>query len=127
MYLQFSIFRIVLFRFEKGQFIRMYVIGKDALGDKKTRELVEEIRMQISSAKGFPSGTQIYLGGSPAQGVDLIDAILDSLPWIILLLLIFAFLLLARAFRSLLLPIKAILLDLISISISFAALVAVFK
>ena len=110
-----------------GQFIRMYVIGKDALGDKKTRELVEEIRMQISSAKGFPSGTQIYLGGSPAQGVDLIDAILGSLPWIILLLLLVAFLLLARAFRSLLLPIKAILMDLISISISFAALVAVFK
>jgi RND superfamily putative drug exporter len=110
-----------------GQFIRLYVIGKDALGDKKSRELVEEIRMQISSAKGFPSRTQIYLGGSPAQGVDLIDAILDSLPWIILLLLLVAFLLLARAFRSLLLPIKAILLDLISISISFAALVAVFK
>jgi RND superfamily putative drug exporter len=91
-----------------GQFIRLYVIGKDALGDKKTRELVEDIRLQISSVNGFPTGTQIYLGGSPAQGVDLIDAILGSLPWIILLLLLCAFLLLARAFRSLLLPIKAI-------------------
>ena len=109
-----------------GQFIRMYVIGKDALGDKESRKLVEEIRMQITSANGFPSETQIYLGGSPAQGVDLIDAILGSLPWIIVLLLLVAFLLLARAFRSLLLPIKAILLDLVSISISFAALVAVF-
>jgi RND superfamily putative drug exporter len=110
-----------------GQFIRMYVIGSDALGDKKTRELVEDIRLQITSANNFPSGTQIYLGGSPAQGVDLIDAIVGSLPWIILLLLLVAFLLLARAFRSLLLPIKAILMDLVSISISYAALVAVFK
>ena len=110
-----------------GQFIRIYVIGSNAIGDKKTRELVENIRLHITSVSGFPSGTQIYLGGSPAQGVDLIDAILGSLPWIILLLLLVAFLLLARAFRSLLLPIKAILMDFVSISISFAALVAIFK
>lgn len=110
-----------------GQFIRMYVIGSNAIGDKKTRELVEKIRLHITSVSGFPSGTQIYLGGSPAQGVDLIDAILGSLPGIIALLLLVAFLLLARAFRSLILPIKAILMDLVSISISFAALVAVFK
>ena len=110
-----------------GQFIRLYVIGSNAIGDKKTRELVENIRLHITSVSGFPSGTQIYLGGSPAQGVDLINAILGSLPSIILLLLLIAFLLLARAFRSLILPIKAILMDLVSISISFASLVAIFK
>ena len=110
-----------------GQFIRMYVIGSDAIGNKKTRELVENIRLHITSVSGFPTGAQIYLGGSPAQGVDLIDAILGSLPWIISLLLLVAFLLLARAFRSLILPIKAILMDLVSISISFASLVAIFK
>ena len=110
-----------------GQYMRMYVIGKDAIGDQKTRILIKKIRNEISSAKGFPSGTQIYLGGSPAQGVDLIDAILGSLPWIIALVLLIAFLLLARTFRSILLPIKAILMDLISISIAFAVLVAVFK
>ena len=110
-----------------GQFIRLYVIGSNAIGDKKTRELVENIRLHITSVSGFPTGAQIYLGGSPAQGVDLIDAILGSLPWIISLLLLVAFLLLARAFRSLILPIKAILMDLVSISISFASLVAIFK
>lgn len=110
-----------------GQFIRMYVIGSEAIGDKKTRELVENIRLHITSVSGFPTGAQIYLGGSPAQGVDLIDAILGSLPWIISLLLLVAFLLLARAFRSLILPVKAILMDLVSISISFASLVAIFK
>ena len=110
-----------------GQFIRMYVIGKDAIGDKKTRELVQNIRSQIITTAGFPSGTLIYLGGSPAQGVDLIDAIMGSLPWIILIILLVAFLLLARTLRSVILPIKAILMDLISISIAFAVLVAVFK
>ena len=110
-----------------GQFIRLYVIGSNAIGDKKTRELVENIRLHITSVSGFPTGAQIYLGGSPAQGVDLINAILGSLPSIILLLLLIAFLLLARAFRSLILPIKAILMDLVSISISFASLVAIFK
>ncbi len=110
-----------------GQYMRIYVIGKDAIGDIKTRNLVQQLRMVISKAQGFPEGTRIYLGGSPAQGVDLIDAILSSLPWIIALVLLIAFLLLARTFRSILLPIKAIILDLISISIAFAVLVAVFK
>ncbi len=110
-----------------GQFIRLYVVGKDAIGDKKTRELVRNIRTQIQVAKGFPTGTQIYLGGAPAQGVDLIDAILGSLPAIIFIVLLIAFLLLARAFRSIVLPIKAIFMDLISISIAFSILVAVFK
>ena len=110
-----------------GQFIRMYVIGKKAIGDKQTRTLVHQLRETIAQAKGFPEGTRIYLGGSPAQGVDLIDAIFKSLPRIIIIVLLIAFLLLARAFRSILLPIKAIIMDLISISIAFAVLVVVFK
>jgi RND superfamily putative drug exporter len=110
-----------------GQYMRMYVIGKDAIGDSKTRTLVKQVRAAIDKATGFPEGTKLYLGGSPAQGVDLIDAILSALPWIIALVLLVAFLLLARAFRSILLPIKAIFMDLISISIAFAVLVVVFK
>ena len=50
-----------------GQFIRMYVIGSDAIGNKKTRELVENIRLHITSVSGFPTGAQIYLGGSPPK------------------------------------------------------------
>ena len=110
-----------------GQYMRMYVVGKDEIGDSKTRTLVKSIRAAITQAQGFPAGTKIYLGGSPAQGVDLIDAILTSLPWIIALVLLIAFLLLARTFRSILLPIKAIALDLISISIAFSVLVVVFE
>ncbi len=110
-----------------GQYMRMYVIGKDAIGDSKTRTLVKQVRAAIDKATGFPEGTKLYLGGPPAQGVDLIDAILSALPWIIALVLLVAFLLLARTFRSILLPIKAIFMDLISISIAFAVLVVVFK
>ena len=110
-----------------GQFIRMYIIGKDAIGDPNTRTLVRELRQMIHTNNGFPVGTQLYLGGSPAQGVDLIDAILTNLPWIVLLVLVIAFLLLARAMRSIILPLKAIVMDLISISVAFASLVLVFK
>ena len=110
-----------------GQYMRMYVIGKDAIGDAKTHTLVKKIRAIVADVKGFPAGTRIYLGGSPAQGVDLIDAIFSSMPWIVALVLLVAFLLLARSFRSIVLPIKAIVMDLISISIAFAVLVAVFK
>ena len=44
-----------------------------------------------------------------------------------MLLLLFTYVLLTRALRSLILPIKAIILDLISIAVAFAALVAVFR
>ena len=110
-----------------GRYIRMYVIGKDALGEAKTRQLVQELRVLISQDNAFPKGTQIYLGGSPAQGVDLIDAIFASLPWIIFFALFITFVVLARAMRSILLAIKAIVMDLISITVALAGLVLVFK
>ena len=76
---------------------------------------------------GFPAGTKIYLGGAPAQGVDLLDAIKSSLPMIISLILFITFLILLRTFRSTVLALKAIVLDLISIAAAFALLVLVFK
>ena len=110
-----------------GRYLRIYVFGHHDLGSDQTKQLVDHLRNDSIPNSGFPVGTKIYLGGAPAQGVDLIDAIKSSLPMIISLIVLITFLILVRTFRSIVLALKAIILDLISIATSFALLVLVFK
>ena len=109
-----------------GRYLRFFVFGRHVLGAPESNQLVEALRTTILISSGFSRDAVLYLGGPPAQGVDLINAILTSLPWIILLALLMTYILLMRAFRSIILPLKAIVLDLISVAVAFAALVAVF-
>jgi len=60
----------------------------------------------------------VFVGGAPAQGVDFLNSVYGALPWIVLLAFVFAYLVLARAFRSLVLPLIAILLDLVSVGVA---------
>ena len=103
-----------------GQYLRLYVFGQHDLGSDQTKHLVGQLRDVYIPNAGFPTGTKIYLGGAPAQGVDLLDAIKSSLPMIISLILFITFLILLRTFRSTVLALKAIVLDLISIGAAFA-------
>ena len=110
-----------------GRYLRIYVFGNHDLGSPETRKLVSDLRNTYIPEAGFPKETKFYLGGAPAQGIDLLDAIGSSLPLIIGLILLITFVILLRTFRSVVLAIKAIILDLISIAASFAVLVLVFK
>src|SRR3954447_9994438 len=69
----------------------------------------------------------VAIGGEAAQGADFLDAVYGNFPLLILLISVFTFLLLARAFRSLLLPLKAVLLNLLSVAASWGLLVLVFQ
>jgi RND superfamily putative drug exporter len=110
-----------------GRYLRIYVFGNHDLGSPETRKLVSDLQNIYIPEAGFPNGTKFYLGGAPAQGIDLLDVIASSLPLIISLILLITFLILMRTFGSVVLAIKAIILDLISIAVSFAVLVLVFK
>ena len=110
-----------------GRYLRIYVFGNHDLGSPETRKLVSDLRNTYIPEAGFPKETKFYLGGAPAQGIDLLDAIDSSLPLITGLILLITFVILLRTFRSVVLAIKAIILDLISIAASFAVLVLVFK
>ena len=110
-----------------GQFIRLYVFGQHDLGAAQTVELVKALRNEYIPKASFPAGSRIYLGGAPVQGVDLLDGLAQSFPVVALVILLFTFMVLVRTFRSVVLSIKAILLGLISIGLSFSALVIVFK
>lgn len=110
-----------------GRYIRIFLVGRHVLGTSQSDKLVEDLRSLDLVTFGFSAQAKAYVGGAPAQGVDLIHAIVESFPWIVLLALFLTYLLLARALRSLILPIKAIALDLISIAVAIASLVSVFR
>ena len=110
-----------------GQFMRIFVIGRHSLGAPETSDLVDRIRANYLKNNDFPAGTKFYLGGPPAQGADLVDRITTYFPWLLGLGLLLTYLLLMRAFRSIWLPLKAIALGLISVSVAISAIVLVFR
>jgi putative drug exporter of the RND superfamily len=73
------------------------------------------------------AGPDVRVGGQPASNADFIDAVYGSFPLMIALITITTFILLARAFRSLLLPLKAILLNVLSIAAAWGVLVLVWQ
>ncbi len=73
------------------------------------------------------AGTDVVVGGEPAANDDFIDAVYGSFPLMIALITITTFILLARAFRSLLLPLKAILLNILSVAAAWGVLVLVWQ
>jgi len=72
-------------------------------------------------------GPDVRVGGQPASNADFIDAVYGSFPLMIALITITTFILLARAFRSLLLPAKAIVLNILSVAAAWGVLVLVWQ
>jgi len=73
------------------------------------------------------AGPDVHVGGQPAANSDFIDAVYGSFPLMIALIAISTFILLARAFRSLLLPAKAIVLNVLSVAAAWGVLVLVWQ
>lgn len=73
------------------------------------------------------TGAQAYLTGSTAGQFDFRDTVAARLPVIIGVVLVLAFLLLMTVFRSLLIPLKAVVLNLLTTGASYGVLVAAFQ
>lgn len=108
------------------RYLRMYLVGRSNFGAEPSQDLVKRLREDYLPSANFPAGTKAYVGGTPAQGVDLLAAIFKAFPIMFISIMLFTYLILMRWFRSLLLPIKAIALDLLSIAVAMGALVLVF-
>ncbi|MFG2008254.1 MMPL family transporter [Micromonospora sp. NPDC048868] len=74
-----------------------------------------------------PDGAEVLVGGRPAVDLDLIDGLGDRLPWMALLMAAATLVLLFLAFGSLVLPVKAVLMNLVSIGASFGVVVWIFQ
>ncbi len=70
---------------------------------------------------------EVTIGGQAAQGADFLDAVYSNFLLLIGLIALLTFILLARAFRSLLLPLKAVLLNLLSVAAAWGLIVLVWQ
>ena len=72
-------------------------------------------------------GSQVTLGGVAAEDRDFVHAVYGNFPYVLLFVIVLTYILLARAFRSLILPLKAVLLNLVSLGAAFGIVVFIFQ
>jgi len=70
---------------------------------------------------------RITLGGVGPESRDFIHAVYGKFPYVLLFVLILTFVLLMRAFRSIVLPLKAVLLNLVSLAAAYGIVVFIFQ
>jgi RND superfamily putative drug exporter len=70
---------------------------------------------------------KLTLGGTAAENRDFVHAVYGNFPYVLAFVVVLTFLLLARAFRSLLLPLKAVLLNLVSLAAAYGIVVFIFQ
>jgi RND superfamily putative drug exporter len=110
-----------------GRYEELIVAGRDEYGSEAAQSFVHRLRGKLVPGAAFPSGVHVLAGGGPPQGVDFLDQAYRYFPWLVAAVLVLTYLLLMRAFRSVLLPLKAVILNLLSVAASYGMLVVVFK
>jgi RND superfamily putative drug exporter len=94
---------------------------------EKTTELLDHIREELIPPIEQQTGAQVHVGGITAIFEDFGNAIADKLPLFIGVVVLLSALLLMAVFRSVLVPLKAVVMNLLSIGAAFGLIVAVFQ
>jgi RND superfamily putative drug exporter len=110
-----------------GQLALIEVIPSEAAGVRGAGELVRDVRaMPSASLLGVPGGS-VEVGGLPALNVDYEASTLGHFGKIVLLVVGATLVSLLVGFRSLLVAVKAVALNLFSVAVAFGAVVLVFQ
>jgi RND superfamily putative drug exporter len=81
----------------------------------------------LPAAEGELDGVQLTLAGLPTEEQEFIDAVYDNFPYLLLFVVLLTYVLLMRAFRSVLLALKAVILNLISLGAAYGIIVFIFQ
>ncbi|MFN2641926.1 MAG: MMPL family transporter, partial [Actinomycetota bacterium] len=103
------------------------VYPKTSPQDAQTSELVKRLRRDVIPSAMQGTGVKVYVGGLTAVFVDFATKIAQRLPVLIIVVIGLSFLLLMAVFRSILVPVKAALMNLLSIGAAYGVIVAVFQ
>jgi RND superfamily putative drug exporter len=109
----------------KGVLITVY--SKHTPQDKQTTELVHRLRSDVVPDATQGSTLDPHVGGQTAIGVDLADILGQRLPFVFLAILVLSFALLMVVFRSVLVPLKAVIMNMLSIGAAYGVVVAIFQ
>jgi RND superfamily putative drug exporter len=93
----------------------------------KTVAVVTSLRQAVIPAATRGTGVVGYVGGETAGSVDASSYLSARLVWVIGAVLLLAFLLLMAVFRSLAIPLKAVVVNMLSVGAAYGVIVAVFQ
>jgi RND superfamily putative drug exporter len=101
----------------------VFVYPQSAPQDEETSQLVEALRDEVIPA----SGVDARVGGFTAASTDFASYLGGRMPWLIGVVLLLSFVLLMAVFRSVLVPLKAVVMNLLSIGAAYGVIIAVFQ
>ncbi|MBI87599.1 MAG: hypothetical protein CMB67_01015 [Euryarchaeota archaeon] len=94
---------------------------------ESSREVVQEIRSLSTKSVQFGGNAEVNVAGFAAYNQDVLDAVKENLPIALLFILASSYLLIFLQVRSVVLPLKALVMNVLSVSASFGILVWVFQ
>jgi len=100
-------------------------MGGDAAGGPAV-SAVRDLRAHVIPSIFGNSGAQVYVGGTTAENVDYFDAVTNPTPYVLLFVLGLSFILLTIAFRSIVVALVSVLLNLLSVGAAYGLLTLVF-
>jgi len=112
---------------EAGDTAVVVVVPESAPHSTDTQELVERLRADVVPAAVEGSDVVVSVSGVTALFADMADLFSRRLPVFIGAVIALSFLLLMAVFRSLLVPLKAAVMNLLSIGAAYGVVVAVFQ
>lgn len=112
---------------EDGRWARLDVVPAPNVGAAELSALVRDIRRMDDNGGVAPPGVHLLVGGIPAFQTDYEDAVRSAAPWVVASVLGSTLLVLAIGFRSLLIPVKATIMNLLTVSAALGSLVIVFQ
>ena len=110
-----------------GTAAQWMVIPSTSPQDAKTTSLVHHLRDDVLPQATRGTGLDVAVTGQTAVGIDFSDYLAARLPLFFAVVLALSFLLLMAVFRSILVPLKAVVMNLISIAAAYGVVVAVFQ
>jgi len=96
---------------------------------KTSRGTISDLQNDVLPAAQaqIDHSVKLTLGGAAPENRDFVHAVYGNFPYVLAFVVVLTFLLLARAFRSLLLPLKAVLLNLLSLAAAYGIVVFIFQ
>lgn len=110
-----------------GQVTTVIVFPESKPQDARTKELVTRLREEVLPPLERATGATLLVGGTTAATVDFADAVASRLPVFVTVVVGLSAVLLLVIFHSLLIPLKAALLNLVSVGASLGAITLVFQ
>jgi RND superfamily putative drug exporter len=110
-----------------GSAALVVVIPPGAPQSEQTENLVNSLRTDVLPPAVQGTGATVFVGGQTAAFVDLGERIQDRLPLFIGAVVALSFILLMMVFRSILVPLKAAIMNLLSIAAAYGVIVAIFQ